>query len=102
MIKVKKSKTHGRGLFATQIIPKGTHIGTYEGPRTQRDGSYVLWIENEDGTSEGIKGTNALRFVNHSSRPNADFYGADLIAIRKIQPDEEITFHYGSDWRDVD
>ncbi len=97
------SKIHGKGLFAKKRIPKGTHIGTYEGPEAKRDGMHVLWIYDEnDENPVGRNGKNVLRFTNHSARPNAEFDGFDLYAIRTIKPDEEITFDYGDDWEDVD
>ncbi|MCC5831146.1 MAG: SET domain-containing protein-lysine N-methyltransferase [Phycisphaeraceae bacterium] len=98
MIEVRRSDIHGRGLFARRRIRKGQIIGDYDGPVTHRIGAYTLWIEEEDGRIFGISGRNALRFVNHSTRPNAAFYGRTLEAIRTIQPGEEITHHYGDDW----
>ncbi|MDX1625436.1 MAG: SET domain-containing protein [Wenzhouxiangellaceae bacterium] len=96
---VAESPIHGRGLFARERIPADEYIGTYEGPATQDDGMHVLWLWNEDaGRWEGIDGRNEMRFLNHSSEPNADWWENDLYALRDIEPDEEITFHYGEDW----
>ncbi|MEA5445108.1 SET domain-containing protein [Gammaproteobacteria bacterium AB-CW1] len=95
------SPIHGKGLFARKQIAKGTHIGSYEGPETQKDGMHVLWVYDEnDENPVGRNGKNVLRFCNHSSRPNAEFDGFELYAIRRIRKDEEITFHYGEDWDD--
>lgn len=101
MFKVKRSTIHGRGVFATESIHKGTCIGKYSGPKTHSDGSYVLWVPRCGGSLVGIKGTNSLRFVNHSRKPNAAFFDVELIALRNITPGEEITFDYGLDWRDI-
>lgn len=101
-IEVRSSPIHGRGLFARRRIRKGAYIATFEGRETARDGMHVLWVVREDGSEVGIEGRNALRFLNHSSRPNAEFLGADLHAVRNIQPGAEITFHYGEDWNDID
>ena len=98
---IRRSAIHGRGLFANCTIAQETLIGCYDGPRTQRDGRYVLWIQEEDGTSYGVKGQNEFRFVNHSHTPNAVFRGEELYALRMIEPDEEITVHYGEDWTDM-
>ncbi len=95
---VKASPIHGKGLFATREIKKDRLIGTYEGPETSEDGTYVLWCYDEEDNLFGIDGRNDLRFANHSSRPNAIFLGDELIALRPIEPGEEITFHYGDDW----
>ncbi len=98
---VKKSRIHGFGVFARQPITRGTYLGRYNGNRTTRDGRYVLWIIQPDGSHVGVNGRNALRFLNHSSRPNAEFIGNELFATRKIEPNEEITIDYGPDWADM-
>lgn len=98
---VKKSPIHGRGLFAERRITRGRRIGRYAGRRTRRNGRYVLWVPLENGDVVGIAGGNRLRYVNHSSRPNAAFHGADLYALRTIGPHQEITVDYGRDWLDV-
>ena len=102
LICVKPSPIHGRGLFAAQRIEADTYLGEYLGPRTQEDGPYVLWIEEEDGTLYGIDGRNELRYTNHSCEPNAVMEGEYLYALRDIEPGEEITIHYGPDWEDED
>ncbi len=63
---------------------------------------HVLWLIDEDGTETGILGCNELRYLNHSRDPNAEFRGADLYALRNIQPGQEVTFHYGDEWNDVE
>ena len=101
-IVVKRSPIHGRGVFARQRIRKGAYIATFEGVRTTKDGMHVLWVLDENDEEYGLEGRNELRFLNHSSRPNAEFEGPDLFAIRNIQPGAEVTFHYGDGWDDVD
>lgn len=92
------SDIHGRGLFARRTIAADEYIGTYEGPRTQRNDIHVLWIWNDDTQRwEGIDGSNEMRFLNHSSDPNAEWWDDELYALRAIEPDEEITFDYGWD-----
>ena len=76
IVYVAPSPIHGRGLFARRSIVKGTYIGTYEGPQAKRNGKYVLWIHDDDGTLlEGRRGLNLLRYLNHSVEPNAEFDG---------------------------
>ena len=99
---IKKSRIHGRGLFAKRTIAPGRHLGSYVGPRTSRNGRYVLWVRLRNGKLRGIEGRNALRFLNHSRRPNAVFHGPELFSLRRISRYEEITIDYGSDWSDVD
>ncbi len=96
---VADSEIHGKGLFARVDIAAETLIGRYQGPATQRDGMHVLWLWNEASERwEGINGKNEMRFLNHSPTPNADWWGDELYALRNIERDEEITFHYGEDW----
>jgi len=101
LVYVADSPIHGRGLFARRDIAAEEFIGSYDGPATQKDGMHVLWIWNEDSERwEGINGKNEMRFLNHASEPNADWWGTDLYATRPIARDEEITFDYG--WDDED
>ena len=98
MAYVAQSPIHGRGLFARRNIATEEYIGTYEGRATLKDGMHVLWLWNEESERwEGINGANEMRFLNHDSDPNADWWGNDLYAIRPIARDEEITFDYGWD-----
>lgn len=91
----KKSSIHGTGLFAKRKIKKGEYIGTYEGKVAKRNGTYVLWVyEDEDGEPVGRSGKNLLRYLNHSVPGNSEFDGFDLYARVKIMPDDEITFDY--------
>ena len=94
---VKRSPIHGRGLFARKDIPADTLIGTIEGVPTQRDGTYVIWDAEGDGT-RALRITNELRFVNHAKKPNAAFYEMELWSLRKIKAGDEITHDYGPGW----
>ncbi len=95
---VAKSAVHGCGLFARRRICTGAHIGTFEGTPTKRDGEYVLWVLEHDGRRRGVLGRNVLRFLNHDAHPNAEFEGAELCAIRNVQPGAEIFIDYGKYW----
>jgi SET domain-containing protein len=101
-IYVMHSTIHGRGVFARRPIEVGEYIGTFRGVSTTRDGPWTLWVLQDDGSLQGVRGHNALRYLNHSPRPNAEFWGADLHATRRIARDAEITIDYGEDWEDVD
>ncbi|MEW8258258.1 MAG: SET domain-containing protein-lysine N-methyltransferase, partial [Candidatus Thiodiazotropha taylori] len=59
------SRIHGNGLFAKVSIAKGDYIGTYEGPQAKRDGTYVLWVFEDDKQPVGRSGRNLLRYLNH-------------------------------------
>jgi len=90
---VEESTIHGKGLFARREIKKGEFIGTFNGPSAKRDGSHVLWIYHGD-EYEGRRGKNALRYLNHSKRANAEFEYFDLYAVKRIRIDCEIFIDY--------
>ena len=98
LYEVRSSGIHGRGLFATESIPADTLIGTIEGKPTTRHGAYTIWFEDESGEAEGLRITNALRFVNHARPPNAAFFDTELWSLRRIRPGDEITHDYGPGW----
>jgi uncharacterized protein len=89
------SPIHGQGCFARVSFECGDHIGTYQGPEVEEDGTHVLWIYDSEGNVlAGREGRNLLRWLNHSEHPNAEFDGFDLYARHAIAADEEITFDY--------
>jgi len=93
---VADSPIHGRGLFAGNHIPAGTVIGRVEAVPSSRDGDHVLWLSAD----EAVEVICDLRFINHSDEPNACYYDdLSVVALRDIQPHEEITHNYASsDW----
>jgi len=99
---VKASPIHGRGVFATSELRRYEYIAKFGGTRTTENGIHVLWVIDEEGNEMGIRGNTGLRYLNHSSRPNAEFRGAELYALRNIRPGQEITLHYGDDWDEFD
>ncbi|GAB4348896.1 MAG: hypothetical protein Kow006_09970 [Gammaproteobacteria bacterium] len=94
---VADSGIHGKGLFAKRRIPEGSYLGTYDGPEVTDNGDHVLWAQDENDDWIGRDGQNMLRYLNHSKRPQAEFEGFDLYALRDIEPHEEITIDYGDD-----
>lgn len=102
MFEVKESPLHGRGLFATQYIPEGTTLGwlkTKKAKKNKLDGPYVLWIDGD----KPVKVTCDLRFINHSNEPNACYYDdLSVMALRDIEPGEEIVHNYMGDAADSD
>ena len=90
-----RSEIHGFGCFARVGFDAGDFIGTYEGPEVEEDGTYVLWIyDAAGGVLSARRGSNLLRWLNHSDDPNAEFDRFDLYASRAIAPGEEITIDY--------
>lgn len=109
---VRDSGIHGRGVFATRTIRKGSTIVEYRGERTtwsiasRRPDSdpdnphHTFIFELADGRviDAGVRG-NAARWINHSCAPNCDTYederGRVFIAARRtIRKDEELTYDY--------
>ncbi len=97
----RESSVHGVGVFTAKPIVEGAHIGSYTGIPTTVDGTHVLWIEGDDGEFAGIDGEGILRWLNHSSAPNVEFDGPELYALRDIDAEEELLFHYGEEWDEV-
>ena len=103
----------GLGLFATAPIEKGAFIVEYSGrrithaqaQRLERRGRRYMFEINSRWTVDGSSRRNIGRYANHSCRPNAE---SDVVkgkvilrAIKKIAPDEEITYHYGEEYFEI-
>jgi len=113
LYRVGRSKT-GLGLFATDIIAKGTLIAVYRGRYLRNEqadkladrGNKYLYEINNRWTIDGSNRRNLARYANHSCRPNAE---SDVTrqkkviirAIKKIRPGDEITYDYGEDYFDL-
>ena len=93
---IKESHIHGKGLFASCHINEGDVIGCIKYKPVKEDGPYVLWIDADTG----IQVDSDLKYINHHAEPNA-CYCEDLqvVALRDILVDEEITHDYGDDWK---
>jgi uncharacterized protein len=111
MMRVRRSRVHGRGVFALRRIRKGTRIIEYLGDRvTHRqadlryehkdisDNHTFLFIVDRNVVIDGGSNGNEARFINHSCDPNSQSLIDDrrvfIEAIRTIQPGEEITYDY--------
>jgi SET domain-containing protein len=61
-----------------------------------------LFELNSRWTIDGSPRWNRARYINHSCRPNAKPVGRKgrlvFIALRRIEPGEEITFDYGKEY----
>ena len=100
----------GLGLFATKPIKRGAYIATYRGRRitTQESdrrearGARYMFELNKRWVIDGSPRWNVARYINHSCRPNAKPVGRTggivIVALRPIEPDEEITYDYGRDY----
>ena len=111
MMRVRRSRVHGRGAFALRRIRKGTRIIEYLGDRVshrQADERYrhkdisdnhtFLFIVDRTVVIDGGANGNDARFINHCCDPNCESVIDDrrvfIEAIRTIQPCEELTYDY--------
>ena len=88
---VADSEIHGLGMFATHAIEADLSLGRLAGMPTHEDGIYVLWLDDE----LGLEVTNDFRFINHDKDPNCELTDVDVVTLRPIAPDEELTHDYG-------
>ena len=105
------SRAHtGLGMFAVKPFRRRDYIATYRGrvisneesaEREARGASYMFALGKKH-TIDGSPRYNVARYINHSCRPNAEPVGRNggivIIASKKIEPDEEITYDYGKDY----
>ena len=118
MFVVRSSPIHGRGVYATRRIRKGTRVSEYIGERIShdeaderyaakpQDGHTFLFVVNDeiciDATNEG----NDSRYITHSCDPNCESDIEDdrvfVDAIRTIQPGEELVYDYSLTWESAD
>ncbi len=109
---VRNSVIHGRGVFATRTIRKGSRVIEYRGDRTtwevalERPASdpdnphHTFFFEVSDGTviDANVRG-NAARWINHSCDANCESFEYEdgrvfIEARRTIRTGDEITYDY--------
>lgn len=107
-LEIKSSTIEGKGCFSNTYFPRGRKIAEYTGERIsnaeahRRAGRRRLRICAINGrwSLDGSRGGNGTHYINHSCEPNSYMkilYGHILfIALRDIQPGEEITIDYES------
>ena len=112
MYSVRSSPIHGRGVFATRTIRKGTSIIEYRGERISRkeadrrpdsdphDATHTFLFSLSDGSviDAAVRG-NAARWINHCCSPNCESVeytdGTVFIEARRtIHAGEELTYDY--------
>jgi SET domain-containing protein len=113
MIKRRRSKLHGWGVFADQRINKNKRIVDYAGEKIshqeslKREQRYMkkgtIWCFqiNRRWVRDAAVGGNVARFINHSCHPNCYVHiVGDTIwirAARNIRRGEELTYDYMTD-----
>ena len=104
-IEVKPSKIGGKGAHATAQIPSGETITPFEGQELPNAEVKRLQDAGQLGRDDSLQidvdfyivpdGTHPSYFINHSCEPNAAVRNRNqIIAVRDILPDEEITYDY--------
>lgn len=110
-IKVRRSRVHGRGVFALEPISKGTRVVEYLGERVSHaeadrryddrnphDNHTFLFIADKHTVIDAGVGGNEARFINHSCDPNCESVivkGHVFIeALRDIAAGEELSYDY--------
>lgn len=116
---VKSSGIHGKGVFASKDISKGTKIIEYIGKRVSRkegnkiaeeqynlsketgSGAVYIFELNKKEDIDGNVSWNIARHINHSCEPNCKYKIIDrhiwIISIRNIKKGEELNYDYGYD-----
>ena len=110
--RIRFSRTHGRGAFASRTIRKGARVVEYQGKRSSwkkarrrppsdpNDPYHTFIFELSDGKviDAGVDG-NAARWINHSCEPNCEAIEEEdgrvfIYAKQTIRPGEELTYDY--------
>jgi hypothetical protein len=111
VIEVRKSGVHGHGVFALQMIPRGSRIIQYKGQKITNalgaerydeesmDSHHTfLFSLDEEFCLDGGKYGNEAKYINHSCSPNCEAVqeGSKIFidAIRTIRKGQELTFDY--------
>jgi len=111
LIRVRRSRVHGKGVFAARRIARGTTIIEYLGDRVSHreanrryeskpvdDNHTFLYVVDRGVVIDaGVDGNDA-RFINHGCDPNCESVTRDrrvfIEALRTIQPGEELKYDY--------
>tara|TARA_A100001015_G_scaffold202909_1_gene226675 strand:+ start:545 stop:1036 length:492 start_codon:yes stop_codon:yes gene_type:complete len=125
MWKVKKSKVHGTGVFATKNIVKGSRIIQYIGDKVTKkegdrrsalrlknflhkknEGSVYIFELNNKFDIDGSPEYNKARYINHSCYPNCEVEIIDneiwISSIRNIKKGTELSYDYGYPFEEDD
>jgi SET domain-containing protein len=107
-IEIRRSRIHGKGLFARRDIAAGTRLIQYIGRKVPKDRSaelcqkrnaYIFQL-NEVTDLDGKVSWNPARLINHSCEPNCDAEVDDrdriwIVSRCAIRRGEELSYNYG-------
>jgi len=114
LFEVKPSRIHGTGVFARVDIAAETRVLEYVGERLSKEESlrrreannFFVFTVTDEFDIDGAVEWNPARFINHSCAPNCEAREDDeriwIIASRKLDAGEELTFNYGYDLQDYE
>ena len=109
---VRRSGVHGKGVYATAPIRKGTRIIEYTGEHLPwkeamdlpahdpHDPYHTFYFSLDNGdVIDAGKGGNDSRWINHSCDPNCETTETNddrifIYALRSIHPGEELFYDY--------
>ena len=106
----RNSGIHGKGVFATTLIPAHTRLIEYKGERlteAQVDKRYAndedphtfLFALDNGMVIDASRGGNSARWINHSCAPNCEAVEDEdrvyIETLRAIRPGEELSYNYG-------
>jgi hypothetical protein len=111
LMRVRRSRVHGSGVFAARAIRKGTRVAEYTGDRishAEADRRYAHKADDDNHTFlftvdsrtviDGGVGGSPARFINHSCDPNCETVVEDkrvfIEAIKSIPAGAEIGYDY--------
>ncbi len=107
-VQVRPSRIDGQGAFAGEPIParrkigeiRGEAISVREARRRAKGAARIMIVELSDKRAiDASQSGDALRFTNHSCRPNAALRirqgRVEFYAMRDVSPGEELTVNYG-------
>jgi SET domain-containing protein len=107
-IEVRRSRIHGRGVYARLAIRKGARIIEYTGkrvswesmPETPEDPrTFLFGLYNGKDVINAEIGGNEARWINHSCEPNCEAIEDEndrvfIHALRGIRSGEELSYDY--------
>ncbi len=102
LLYIGESPAHGRGIYAGEVISKGTRVIECRGILRHKDevveGMRALQVGPDTFLAEDPDHPRMDDFINHSCDPNVGFADGSLIlfSLRDIQKDEELFWDYST------